>query len=303
MSIKNRPLVEAHDDPRLEKLHMVLLMMLDDFADICKKNNICWIGMYGTAIGALRHKGFIPWDDDIDICMPRADHDKFCEIVQRDYSDKYEIVNPLTCSNYPMTTTRFILKGTEFRDANLATMDFDSGIFLDLFPLDYLADDEKAFKKQAWRCWLYNKLAIARDVAHPYIADNGFKSKVLRAGTICAHGLLNLPGIRNIKWSQMSLAWSEKYKDTKTKRMGYLCDTNRFTCIYNVDDLLPVKYVPFEDIEMPVAHHAEKLLSEYYGDWMQKPPVSLRHEHYPHILDFGPYDPEGVRSSEDDLNG
>ncbi len=294
MKMKKRTLVEEHDDPKLEKLHIVLLMMLDDFSRICKENDICWIGMYGTAIGALRHKGFIPWDDDVDICMPREDHDRFCKIVQEQYSDKYEIVNPLTCPNYPMTTTRFILKGTEFRDANLATMEFDSGIFLDLFPLDYLADDEKDFKKQAWRCWLYNKLAIARDVAHPYIADNGIKSKLLRAGTICAHGLLNLPGINTINWAKMSLTWSEKYKDTQTQRMGYLCDTNRFTCIYNVDDLLPVKYVPFEDIEIPVAHHAEKLLSDYYGNWMEKPPVSMRKEHYPNILDFGPYDPDNT---------
>ncbi len=215
MSLDKRPLVEPHSDIRLEKLHIVLLMMLDDFADICKKNDICWIGMYGTAIGALRHKGFIPWDDDIDICMPREDHDKFCEIVQRDYSDKYEIVNPLTCPNYPMTTTRFILKGTEFRDANLATMDFDSGIFLDLFPLDYLADDEKAFKKQAWHCWLYNKLAIAR----------------------------------------------------------------------------------------AEAQHAKKLLNEYYGDWMQKPPVSLYHGHYPNILYFGEYEPRVSAFSKDGPNG
>ncbi len=292
MTIKNRPLVEPHDDLRLQKLHVVLLMMLDDFAEVCQKHDICWIGMYGTAIGALRHKGFIPWDDDIDICMPRKDHDRFCEIVERELGDKYTIVNPDTCPSYPLSTTRFVLKGTEFRDANLATMDFDSGIFLDLFPLDNLADNQKKFKKQAWRCWLYNKLAIARDVKHPYIADNGFKSKVLRAGTKCAYALLNLPGVRKINWAQKSLKWSVLYNDMPSQRMGYLCDTNRFGCIYNTDDLLPVKYVSFEDIQMPVAHHAEKLLSEYYGDWKQVPPVSLRREHYPHILDFGDYEPE-----------
>ena len=68
-------------DERLDQLHRVLLMMLKDFAALCESQGFSWIAMYGTAIGALRHGGFIPWDDDLDICMTRADLDALTALV------------------------------------------------------------------------------------------------------------------------------------------------------------------------------------------------------------------------------
>lgn len=301
MTIPARKLVEAHGDGKLAQLHMVLLMMMDDFARICDQHDLTWIAMYGTAIGALRHKGFIPWDDDIDICMPREDLERFCQVILADPLGKYKIVNSDTCKNYPLATTRFILKGTEFRDSNLATMDFDSGIFLDLFALDNLADEDKAFRKQAFNTWFYNKLAIARDVPNPYIAPGGLKSHLMRGATKTAHALLNLPGIRNVDFAKISKDHATQYRREDTKRVGYLCDTNRFSCTYLVEDLYPVSWVPFEDIQVPIAHNAEKLLEEFYGDWQTPPPLDLRHEHYPDILDFGAYEPviEGAADQDE----
>ena len=71
--------------------------------------------------------------------------------------------------------------------------------------------------------------------------------------------------------------------------MGYLCDTGRFWDVYDRDDLDPVRLVPFEDLLVPIPHRAEKLLEALYGDFMTPPPENLRHEHYPHVLDFGAY--------------
>ena len=78
-------------------------------------------------------------------------------------------------------------------------MDFESGIFLDLFPLDALPDDERAFRRQAWRAWLFNKLAIAKLTKNPYVAGGGPRAAVLRAGSTAVRALLNLPGLRAIR--------------------------------------------------------------------------------------------------------
>lgn len=278
-------------DSRLEKLHRVMLMMLKDFSAICEKEGLTWIGSYGTAIGALRHKGFIPWDDDIDVCMPRADLDALSAAVSREWPEKYQMMNAQIDPNYPMLTYRMMLRGTEFRDSALATMNFESGIFLDLFALDNFADDERAYKRQAWRTWLNNKLAIAKLVENPYIAGRDMRAKVLRAGTNGMRALLKLPGVRSIDFNARALAESTRYNNVEgTARLGYLCDTNRFSCTYFRDELFPVRMVPFEDMEIPVANKAEKLLGDLYGDFMTPPPADQRREHYPDILDFGEYE-------------
>lgn len=280
---------EEPQDVRLRQLHRVMLMMLKDFAILCERHDLRWFVAYGTALGAVRHRGFIPWDDDLDICMPREDLDRFVRIVQEGADERYAIMNSQVDASYPMATTRLMLKGTEFRDAALQTMAFESCIFLDLFPLDNLADDERLFRRQAWRAWLYNKLSMAKLVKSPYIAGNGMRAFVLRAGSTCMRGLLNLPGVRSVDFNELSLKEQVRYNDQDTRRIGFLCDTDRFWSVYEWEDVFPARLVPFEDVTVPIARRAEKLLEGMYGDYLKLPPLDQRKEHYPEILDFGEY--------------
>lgn len=276
-------------DERLEQLHRVLLSMLKDFAALCERNDLRWFVAFGTAIGALRDKGFIPWDDDVDICMPREDLDRLVNIVQNDASGRYGIMNSQVNGKYPLATTRLTLNGTEFRDAALQTVEFESCIFLDLFPLDNVPDDEKLYRKQAWRAWLANKLSIARSVGDPYIAGGGLRAFVLRTGTKAMRGVLRLPGLRSIDLNAISLREQTRYNGEPTRRIGFLCDTDRLGHTYDRDDLFPVRLASFEDMLVPIAFRAEKLLSAFYGDYMTPPPSDQRQEHYPDVLDFGEY--------------
>lgn len=280
---------EECGDERLMKLHRVLLVMLKDFSALCDRHELRWFVAFGTAIGALRDGGFIPWDDDLDICMPREDLDRLVRIVQADDSGRYSIMNSQVCEKYPMATTRLMLNGTEFKDAALQTVEFESCIFLDLFPLDALPDDERLFRRQAWRAWLCNKLSIAKLVKAPYVAGGGVRAWVLRTGATAMRGMLGLPGLRSIDFNGRSLREQTRYNGTRTRRVGFLCETNRFECVYDREDLFPVRMVSFEDMTVPVAFRAEKLLEALYGDFMTPPPLDQRCEHYPDILDFGEY--------------
>lgn len=102
-------------EEELVDLHKVLLLMLDDLIEICKRNNLHFILIGGSAIGALRDKGFIPWDDDIDIAMPRRDFEKLYKIIKKQYSFKYSMLHPQDKENYGRILPKIRLKGTEYK--------------------------------------------------------------------------------------------------------------------------------------------------------------------------------------------
>mgnify|MGYP000388150720 FL=1 len=95
----------------LKQLQGEILSILDDFIRICEDYHLEYFGIAGTGIGALRHKGFIPWDDDIDIAMPRRDFERLLRIVEKKMSDRYLVLNAERYPNYPLMTTRLVKKG------------------------------------------------------------------------------------------------------------------------------------------------------------------------------------------------
>ena len=139
--------MKEYDEATLKKVQQTEMEILRDFIKVCDENNLTWFGDAGSGIGAIRHKGFIPWDDDIDVMLPRKDFDKMIEVIKRDYSDKYSIANVETMKNYPLMTTRIMMKGTTFIEEPLKNIKCDLGIFLDVYPLDNISDDEEELKK------------------------------------------------------------------------------------------------------------------------------------------------------------
>ena len=98
-------MAKFYEQEVLEKLQHLEMEIVKDFVRICKEHNLEYFGYAGTGIGALRHKGYIPWDDDIDISMPRKDYEKFLKIVIEEMGDKYYVLNSMTDENYPLATT------------------------------------------------------------------------------------------------------------------------------------------------------------------------------------------------------
>ena len=137
----------------LKQLQGEILSILDDFIRICEDYHLEYFGIAGTGIGALRHKGFIPWDDDIDIAMPRRDFEHLLRIVEKKMSDRYLVLNAERYPNYPLMTTRLVKKGTVFVEEVMKDVDCPFGIFLDLYVLDNVADNPVLYQIQSWTAW------------------------------------------------------------------------------------------------------------------------------------------------------
>ena len=125
----------------MKKVWAAQLEVLNDVDVLCKKHNIQYFADYGTLLGAVRHKGFIPWDDDMDISMKREDYTKFCEIAQKELAGTYEIVNIHTDPTWNQLLGRIInSREISFDDERLEKFhNCPFAVGLDIFPLDYVA--------------------------------------------------------------------------------------------------------------------------------------------------------------------
>lgn len=136
----------------MKKAWAAQIEVLHDVDILCKKHNIQYFADFGTLLGAIRHKGFIPWDDDIDICMKREDYIRFCDIVQKELKGQYEIVNIHTDPTWTQMLARITnSKRIGFEEERLKKFHgCPFAVGLDIFPLDYIAPNEEDDKLQCY---------------------------------------------------------------------------------------------------------------------------------------------------------
>lgn len=278
-----------YTEEMLSRLQQIELTILKDFDDLCQKNNLSYFLCGGSAIGAVRHGGFIPWDDDIDVGMSRNDYDRFLEIASTEYADTYKIMNNIFNPDFPLMNTRWGLNGTKFVPLDFKNVKGDFGIFLDIFCFDNIPDDENMMKKQATRAWFWGKLLVLSGVSDPVIYVYGWKAKVMKFVLKIAHYVLRILHLKPRFFYKRAATYMLKYKNASTQRMAYMFDPQRYTSIILKSDIYPVKRMKFEDIEVSVPAKIEAYLSHRYGNYMKLPPEDKRHNHPPYILDFGRY--------------
>ena len=122
---------------QLKDLHGVLLEILDDVIRVCSEHDLKFLLIGGSAIGALRNGGIIPWDDDIDIAMPRKDFEAFCTLIRAKYPEKYTMLHPQDRDNFGRVIPKIRLCGTCYRtilEQDLA----ECGIFIDIYTIENL---------------------------------------------------------------------------------------------------------------------------------------------------------------------
>ena len=154
--------MSAADPATLAAIQRVTKRCLAEIDRVCTLLGVRYVAYGGTAIGAVRHHGFIPWDDDGDVCMPRADYERFIAEAPALLGEEFFIASPATHPNYPISFGVLGLKGSEFVSKVAKDRAFRMPIGVDLFVLDQIADDPARFRAQSRGTWLWARLMFLR---------------------------------------------------------------------------------------------------------------------------------------------
>lgn len=285
--MKEKKQYKEYDAATLKKIQKVELEILKDFIAICEKHQLDYFGIAGTGIGALRHQGFIPWDDDIDVAIPRDDFEKLISCVEEEMGDKYLIMNTERYPDYPLMTTRMVLRGTKFKEEALKNVEAPLGIFLDLYPFDKMSDDSKEARKQARDAWFWSKILILRSIPFPMLGFAGWKGKLVHAVCGAAHAVLSVCHIPKLWIYRKAYEAETRFNHLgEVKRLNFFCDTKPFMNMYETKDIYPLQKLPFEDTMLNFPRNMHKNLTGMYGDYMELPPEEKRKNHFPYELEF-----------------
>ena len=277
---------EFYSPEVLRELQLMEIDILKDFDMICKKYNLEYFGIFGTLLGAVRHHGIIPWDDDIDVGMPRKDFEKLQSIWEAELSDKYNFLNGTVESRYPFATARLMKKNTEFRMLSMKSCPFELGVFLDIFPYDNIPEDARLQKQLMDRCWILDKFNILRNTPFPNLPYRGITR--IFAYMACFLGSLVIKLVPRTKLQSLSKKAGMKYSDQETEYIGYVYGLRPRTRIHAKSDIYPLQNVPFEDFSLPIPANADKILRQSFGDnYMTPPPKGKRSNIVPYRLDLG----------------
>ena len=240
--------------------------------DVCDQNRLTYYLAYGTLIGAVRHQGFIPWDDDIDISMPVPDYLRFLEIAQDELGDGFFIQNYNTEDNCCLSYTKVRLKGTTVQPADWRLFHIFHGAWIDIFPMFY-SDSDKDFRIKRF-LYKFSTLLQAKDLYHNYVLVNG-KNPNLILNDFLASVVAILPMKLRKRLHQKILDYVFSGKDGR-----YLCRCAVIARRFDADCFLgDICYHPFEQLSLRVPNNYDKVLRDEYGDYMQFPPEDKRGTH------------------------
>lgn len=239
----------------MKKVWAVQMDMLVELSRVCKKYGLVYYADSGTLIGAVRHKGYIPWDDDIDIVMMRADYERLLDVAKKEFSYPLFLQSAYSEKNYIRAHAQ--LRNSETTGCILPDVNssYNKGIFIDIFPLDNLPDDDKElekFKKNIdWR-W---KIIISPYVQH----KNPMKKLVAK--------IIGLIGFETLFSGYEELC--TKYKNCETKRVSYIAySRGKEKHIWEKKWFENHYEVPFEFIKIEIPSGYDERLKKEYGDYM-----------------------------------
>lgn len=262
----------------LRRLQLTELEMLKEFDRICRENHIEYILDGGTLLGAVRHGGFIPWDDDVDVRMLRKDYDRFCRLCQTELSEKYFLQTHLTDPGYRWEYARILKNGTVYKRKGQHRMTARNGIFIDIFPNDNLPDSFFTKKVCTGLSWLCRKLLYSEVGA---LNKNKFSSWL-------GFNILNMfPK----DWGHEGMAYlRRKYRNMETDRVrcfgwGSEEEANGFLRRWHVE----TEDIVFEGLKVRGPKDIQGFLTYYFGgDYMTLPPEEKRRPvHTANYIDFG----------------
>lgn len=258
--------------------------LLMELRRICKKRNIKYFLIGGTLIGAIRHQGFIPWDDDIDVGMLWEDYARFYQACQEDLDPAYVLHDWHADPASPHPYFKLKIRGTHYPEEVSANSDMDDGIFIDIFPYDNAPDSKALRWIQAKQIFFMRKILLLRC---DFDLGRGNVLKKLFYGTL--KGLSYIRSVRS--WKRAFEKVQHRHNQGTTQIATNMCGAYSYTRESKPRIMLEklTEHV-FEKEMFSVPEDYDGFLRSCYGDYMQLPPEDQRVGiHHVQGIDFGSY--------------
>ncbi len=266
----------VYSQEQLQKMQEVELDLFKAFIEVCEKLRLKYYLLGGTLLGAVRHKGFIPWDDDIDIGMPRKDYEIFIQKAQDLLPEHYFVQTLYSEPKIPYNFCKVRNSNTTFIESSIKKLNINHGVYIDVFPLDGYPNDkkeQKKFKRKQlfYKIWI-NKIFTCK--------DDSFIKRALRLG---------LKVITFFMPVKVAVKKREKlYKSyAETDMIANYCGAWKEKEIVPKDWYGEGVQLEFEGLKVNAPAQYDKWLTQVYGDYMQLPPEEKRvGHHYTEVIDL-----------------
>ena len=265
---KNIRYKEVTDIPEIQQMELGIMEYIHE---VCQKIGVKYFLAYGSLIGAVRHQGFIPWDDDMDICMLRDDYEKLQDYLIAHPDERYEVMSYKNNINYVYPFMKVQDNRTYLLEEDVR-IDSDMGIYVDIFPVDGYEDDQafkdkmtKIIKKRQLSCYTFKGITNTKSVVN----------SIIRYISVIIFYFTNT----NKYVAQIDeLAKSRKVEDYEL--VDYLIYKDMNKPVWKREWLEQVESGSFEGKEFMIPKHYHEILTSDYGDYMQLPPVEQRVSHH-----------------------
>lgn len=271
------------NDEQLKKLQTVLLGILADIDSFCKENDIQYFLGGGSALGAVRHSGFIPWDDDMDINMTRENYDKFICLFPKMMSNKYWLHTPEYTNNYALLLGRVRLKGTCVKTREDFFMD-ECGAFIDIFVVENTPNNKVLRGMHGFISLAFGFLLSCRK----FFRERKHLKKILDDSNMLEFkfayyikvSLGFITAILSLNaWIKINVWWNSLCKNNNSKYVTVPAGRNHyFKELIERDAIFPTILHDFENYKFSIAR-TDKYLKQLYGDYKKIPSEAKREKH------------------------
>lgn len=251
-------------------IHQTELSTLKAFINICQQLEIPYIATGGTLLGAIRHQGFIPWDDDMDVALLRPDYEKLLKLAPNLLIDQpFFLQTPVSDPNYALSYAKLLNQNTYIEEKN--NFNFArKGIFLDIFPLDIIPNSTAQLKKQI------NDIKIIDSRLFIKLRYNLIETPIRRFKTELTTEQQESASILKKRRKLLFNEYNQQPIDYNTHFKNLASQYNYDQEIFTYQQVTDTIKVPFEDTEITIPADYDAILTQLYGDYMKLPPENHR---------------------------